>query len=538
MAVHLHRHGVRCRIIDRGPAPTDKSKSLVLWGRTLEMLDDLGLIGDFTAAGMFLNAIRLHGGGRLLARIPFNPAGTFFPRPLMIVQSETERLLTAHLRRVGVAVERPVELTAFTDHGDRVAAVLRHADGSREQVSCDWLVACDGAHSTTRKMLKLEFAGTTEPNDWFLADGRVEGPVPLDELSVFWHARGVVAFFPFSPDHCRVIADLGPARGPGRPVTPSLAEVQAIVDQRGPPGVRLSDPIWISGFRIHGRKVANYRHGRVFLAGDAAHIHSPSGGQGMNTGMQDAWNLAWKLALVHHGRARPALLDSYSQERGSVGEVVLREADLLTWVDTLRNPVIQFFRNRLVGLLGRLPPFRRHFLRSLSELAVHYPHSPLNGESGWLAWASGEVRPGDRLPDTWLRDPATAKGKRLLEVVRGPGHNLLLLPAGPDPDPLANLCDVGRWVRDAYPGLVQVHLILPCTELPACAAGLESAWLDPPGAVRRFLGARRPAVALVRPDGYLGYRGQPAGRADLYRHLDRYLAADSGCPSSSVILPP
>ncbi len=523
MAVHLHRHGVPCRIIDRSPVPTDKSKSLVLWGRTLEMLDDVGLLGDFLADGMFLNAIRLHGGGRLLTRIPFNAAGTFFPRPLMIAQQETERLLTEHLRRAGIAVERPVELKAFTDHDDHVAATLRHADGREEPVRCAWLVACDGAHSTTRKMLRLEFAGTTEPNDWFLADCRVAGPVPLDELSVYWHARGVVAFFPYTPEHCRVIANLGPARGPGRPPAPSMAEVQAVVDERGPPGVRLSDPVWVSGFRIHGRKVAAYRHGRIFLAGDAAHIHSPSGGQGMNTGMQDAWNLAWKLALVEAGRARPSLLDSYSQERGAVGEVVLREAALLTWVDTLRNPVIQFCRNRLVPLLGRLPPFRRYFLRSLSELAVHYPRSPLNGQSGWWGWRSGEVRPGDRLPDLWLQDPPTGKGKRLLEVVRGPKHNLLLLPPpGHDPRTLADLQAIRRRVGEAYPDLIAVHWIVPGKQLPAEADDGDSAWLDPAGALRRFLGARRPALALVRPDGYLGYRGQPASWERLVEYMGRY----------------
>src|SRR5262249_9760014 len=158
------------------------------------------------------------------------------------------------------------------------------------------------------------------------------------------------------------------------------------------------------GFRIHERKVADYRRGRVFLAGDASHIHSPAGGQGMNTGMQDAWNLAWKLALVQAGRARPALLDSYSQERGEGGETVLREATLLTWVATLRSPVAQFCRNRVVGLLSWLPSFRTNFVRYLSEMAVHYPRSPLNGESGGKNWSTGAVRPGDRMPDIRLKE--------------------------------------------------------------------------------------------------------------------------------------
>src|SRR5262249_1437619 len=151
---------------------------------------------------------------------------------------------------------------------------------------------------------------------------------------------GVLAFFPFAPGRCRVIADMGTAGGAGRPPDPTLAEVQAVVDERGPAGVRLSEPHWLAGFRIHERKVADYRGGRVFLAGDAAHIPSPAGGQGMNTGMQDAWNLAWKLALVQSGRGRPApLLDSYGRERGAVGEMVLRQAAGMTRAATLRNPI-------------------------------------------------------------------------------------------------------------------------------------------------------------------------------------------------------
>jgi 2-polyprenyl-6-methoxyphenol hydroxylase-like FAD-dependent oxidoreductase len=186
LAAHLHHHGLACRLIDRAPAPSDKSKALVLWGRSLEMLDDLGIAGDFVQAGRFLNASRIYGDSRLLVRIPFTPENTEYPRPLMLAQSETERLLTEHLQRVGVTVERPVELTTFSDHGDHVVATLRHADGRDESIRCDWLLGCDGAHSTVRKALGLEFTGEADPNDFLLADCRVEGPIPHDELSLFW----------------------------------------------------------------------------------------------------------------------------------------------------------------------------------------------------------------------------------------------------------------------------------------------------------------------------------------------------------------
>jgi 2-polyprenyl-6-methoxyphenol hydroxylase-like FAD-dependent oxidoreductase len=496
------------------------------------MLADLGIVGEFLSAGRFLNAARLHGGRRLLAHIPFEPAGTEYPKPLMLAQSETERLLIEHLQRVGVMVERSVELTDFTDHGDHVLATLRHADGREEAIRCDWLLGCDGAHSTARKKAGLDFTGEAEPNDWVLADCHVEGPIPLDELSLFWHHLGVLVFFPFGPPgRCRVIADMGQAQGIAHPPDPPLAEVQKIVDARGPAGVRLSEPNWLAGFRIHERKVSEYRRGRVFLAGDAAHIHSPAGGQGMNTGMQDAWNLAWKLALVQRGQARPSLLDSYSQERGEVGKTVLRQATLLTWAATLRNPIAQFCRNRVVGLLSRLSSFRINFVRNLSEMSINYPHSPLNGESGGSSWSSGLVRPGDRMPDVRLKQPWTDEQGRLLSVLQGTMHDLLLLPA-PNESALTGLDEIGRQVEANYLGLIYVHLIVSGNSLPAGAEGFTSVWLEAAGNIRRLLGARETALALVRPDGYLAYRCQPASWAELKAYLERYLIAGPQPPVS------
>jgi hypothetical protein len=431
---------------------------------------------------------------------------------------------------VGIPVERPVELIDFTDHGDHVTATLHHVSGPDEQVRCDYLIGCDGAHSTVRKKLGLEFTGSADPNDWVLADCRIDG-LPHDEMSTFWHVRGLLAFFPFARDRCRVIADLGPARGTGKPADPSLDQVQALVDERGPGGIKLSDPHWLAGFRINERKVADYARGRCFLAGDAAHIHSPAGGQGMNTGMQDTYNLAWKLALVQAGRARPTLLDSYSQERSEVGEEVLRQAARLTWVAILRNPVGQFVRNQLLRFLGQRPAFRRTFARNLAEMTIHYPHSPLNGESSGARWESNGARPGDRMPDTRLRHPGTGQEQRLLAILHGTPHDLLLLPGDTDPATLAGLDDIRRNVERAYPDLIRTHLVLPASSLPTQGIDFPDLWLDPEGTVRRALGARQTALALVRPDGYIGFRGQPASWESLRSYLDRYLIAQSNSPA-------
>jgi 2-polyprenyl-6-methoxyphenol hydroxylase-like FAD-dependent oxidoreductase len=520
MAAQLHRHGIDCRIIDRAAQPSSLSKALVVWPRTLEMLDNLGIADTFSVAGMFLSAARIHGGERLLVRLAAAILDTRFPHALMLAQCETERLLTEHLNGVGIAVERPVELITFTDDGDHVQATLRHPDGREEAIRCAWLLGCDGAHSTVRHGISARFVGHAEPNDWMLADCRVEGSVPQDELSLFWHARGVLGFFPFAPGRCRVIADLGTARGEGKPADPSLADVQAVVDERGPAGVRLSEAHWLSGFRIHERMVADYRRGRVFLAGDAAHIHSPAGGQGMNTGMQDAWNLSWKLALVHRGIVASALLDSYSAERGEVGNMVLHNAAQLTWLATLRNPLGQRVRNTLAWLLGRFAVFRRRVARGLMELDIHYPDSPLNGDETGRRWAWHSVSPGDRLPNVRLEVPDDAGEHWLLSRLRRPCWHLLLLPAAHEPLGLPALADILDRVRAGYADAIDAHVLFPGATMPIKEA---FAWHDPAGLVRKRVGAWSTALLLVRPDGYVAYRAQPALWDGLHAYLRRHL---------------
>jgi 2-polyprenyl-6-methoxyphenol hydroxylase-like FAD-dependent oxidoreductase len=530
MALELERHGLSCRIVDSAAEPTDKSKALVLWGRSLELLDATkGLTGDLTTAGNFARAANIFGSGKRLVRVEFHREDTAFPLPLMLPQCDTERILTEHLARRGVKVERPVELVDFIDDGERVLARLRSTAGHDQIVACRWLLGCDGAHSTVRKQLKIEFAGHFEPNDWILADVCLDGPIEPDELSIYWHARGIVAFFPIGGQRFRVVADVGKAPGTDKPHDPTLAEVQAMLGDRGLEAVRVRDPIWLAGFRIHERKVDSYRRGCVFLAGDAAHIHSPAGGQGMNTGMQDALNLGWKLALVHKKLAKGMLLDSYSSERSAVGDMVLRNATRLTQVATLRNPLAQFIRNHAALLAGRLSAVQERFVADLTELAVHYPKSPINGDDPGQAW-SDELRPGDRVGDaTVLRFPL-GETTRLLASLHDPRHSLLVLPEAEDAESIAPR--VASQLSAFEPLLQILVVVAPCDgQAPpswphgtaAALFGEGSVLIDAKGEVRRRLGAKGTALALVRPDGYLGFRGHAGSWPKLREHLGRYL---------------
>jgi 2-polyprenyl-6-methoxyphenol hydroxylase-like FAD-dependent oxidoreductase len=390
MAAELARYRVPVRIVDKASTRTDKSKALAVWARTLELLDRAGCAEAFAAAGLKTEAVGIHSGNEVIARITFDDVVSPFKYLLMIPQSETERLLEMHLASLGGKVERSTELTEFIDTGDGVSCTVRHSDDQSETIEASWLIGCDGAHSVVRRTLGMAFEGDTLSTNFIIADVHVAGfAIPPNELAIFWHQDGVVVFFPISPGRYRIIADIG--SNPRH--DPTFEEVQAIVDRRGPGGATLSDPIWLSGFGVNERKVKDYRAGRVFLAGDAAHIHSPAGGQGMNTGMQDAFNLAWKLALVEQGQAGPWLLDSYSVERSAVAEQILSDSGRMTSISMIRNHLAQNLRSFFAHQIFGISAVQHAIADRLSEITIGYPNSPLN--AGFAKGLHGS-QPGQR----------------------------------------------------------------------------------------------------------------------------------------------
>jgi 2-polyprenyl-6-methoxyphenol hydroxylase-like FAD-dependent oxidoreductase len=367
--------------VDKAARRTDKSKAIVIWSRTLELLDrgDRGS-APFVEAGFKVNGVNIvEANGAVVGHVRMDSVASPYPYALMLPQSDTERLLEERLLRLGVSVERSTEATALTIRADGVEATLRRADGREETVQADWLAGCDGAHSIVRHTLAAPFSGETMNSDWILADVHMRGyPFPDTEVAIYWARDGVLPIFPISPGRYRVIANIPPTGG-DHPRDPTLEELQTIVEQRGPKGASLFDPVWLSGFRINSRKVASYRSGRAFLSGDAAHVHSPAGGEGMNTGMQDSFNLAWKLALAINGTCGEALLDTYSPERSGVGDEVLKNTSRLTAIGTLRNPIAEELRNIVGRVAFGLAPVQHAFADQMSQVSVGYPESPMNG---------------------------------------------------------------------------------------------------------------------------------------------------------------
>ncbi len=429
LAAELKRYGVAVRIIEKAAQRTDKSKALVVWSRTLELLDRAECARSFIAAGLKVRALNIVSGGAEIARITFDRVASPHPYALMLPQSETERLLEEHLSTLGVEVERNVELLDFTATGENVVSTLRHADGRGEKLETAWLAGCDGAHSTVRHRLGMEFVGDTLPSDWMLADVHLSGAPNPGKVSVIWHAEGVLVFFPIAGERYRVIGDVGDRGAEKR--DPTLEEIQALLDQRGPGNIRASAPVWLATFHINERKIADYRAGRVFLAGDASHVHSPAGGQGMNTGMQDAFNLAWKLALVARGVCSPEpLLGSYGTERGAVGERVLKNAGRLTAVAVMRGGIKQAIRNHVAGLVFGLAPVRSLLADTVTEISIGYAESPLNAKGGHV---SGGPAAGERAPLRAGEAPVGAGGTPRFALFCEPGEEASrLLARHPD----------------------------------------------------------------------------------------------------------
>ena len=464
LAIELARYGLAVRIVDPAAQPSTTSRALILWPRTLELLNRAGCAQPLIDAGFKVTAANFNAGGHPIAHLHFDGVDSPYRFGLMLPQSETERILTEHLATLGITVERNIELDRFADHGADVSCSLLPADTAQhippQTLAVHYLVGCDGAHSTVRHNLGMDFAGDTLLSDWALADIHLEGVPAPGEVSIFAHADGILVLFPIRPPRFRMITDLGPTDPSNPRPRPSLADIQALLDQRGPGAITASDPIWLANFHINERKCADYRQGNVFLAGDAAHIHSPAGGQGMNTGMHDACNLAWKLALVHRQLAAPPLLESYSPERSAVGDEVLKNAGRMTTIGTLKGELKQGLRNAAASILFGLEPVRHKLEETMTELSIGYPDSPLNDHTPYFFEGP---RPGERAPIRPDEPPVGAGDTPRFALYSEPGPDadqfIACFPSILEPHPRAPFAEGGLWLvrPDGYVAFAGKH---------------------------------------------------------------------------------
>lgn len=522
-AVELARRGVDCRVIDKLAAPAGQAdKAIGVHCRTMELWEEQGIVREAMDTGIWLTGNMVFVNGRETHRMSWELPGLPYAH-LGLPQYETERLLTQRLATLGVRPQRGAELVGFAQDADGVTATVATADGGTETVRARYLVGCDGAHSRVRELLGLTFTGGLGrfPQLFMLGDVDVDWDMPDGHLLRFLHETdgrmdGMLVCVPLRGERRYRIATLAPPRffaqtgGQDAPpgfseelAAPTLADVQAALDHLAPPGTRASNLRWSSVFRISHGIVDRYRDGRVFVAGDAAHLHPPAGGQGMNTGIQDAWNLAWKLALAARGLAAPGLLDSYETERRPEGEEIVGRAVRMAFTDELDRADLE-----------------RQFRQEMS-LLLSYAGSPLVGESvaDPDALRAGPA-PGDRAPDVaGLERRGVGHPLRLRDLTRGTGHTLLVYAdATAGEATLAAVAQLCADVRRQAGGELDAYLLRSPDAAPPRRPAPPDV-VDAANAFRDTYGVTGSALYLIRPDGHVGYRSQPIDGDGLRKHL-------------------
>jgi 2-polyprenyl-6-methoxyphenol hydroxylase-like FAD-dependent oxidoreductase len=442
LANECARRGLRWRLVEELSSQSQYSKALAIFPRTLEIFDMAGVVAPFLVAANRVTSIVVTTHGHTLGRMPFAPEASPYCFIAMVPQNVTECLLLEELRRKGGDVEYETTFVSAKEEVDGVRATLDRR-GETITLNASLVVGCDGAHSAVRRLLSLPFEGAEYRDSYMLADVETN-PLPAEEMLLCPSELGPIAIFPMSATRRRIVASIENTEEQA----PSLELVRKILADRAPQGIEARVLHWSSYFRIHHRRVAQLRVGRIFLAGDAAHIHSPFGGQGMNTGLHDAWNLVWKLDLLLHGHGSESLLDSYSAERLPVIKSVIETTDLLTKVLGTPNRLVQALRNAVLPVVSRLAPLQHALVEQLSELGIAYGGSPI---------VEG---PGKRFFD---------------DSVRG-----------------------GKGIRDRF------LLLLGNEAEPSTKAAAQQLVGSFPE-ITELRSAQRRGITLVRPDGYIAY---------------------------------
>jgi 2-polyprenyl-6-methoxyphenol hydroxylase-like FAD-dependent oxidoreductase/heme-degrading monooxygenase HmoA len=524
-AIELSRRGVAVRVVDKRPqASTQADKAIGIHCRTMEIWEDQGVVKEAMDAGIWLYGQTVFVNGEQTHQVDWAGLDELPYAHLGLPQYDTERILEGRLVSQGVAVERGVELVGFTQDDEGVTAQLRHASGEVETTRAQYLVGCDGAHSAVRSGLGLTFEGGLSmfPQLFMLGDVDVDWDLPAGHLVRFVRIEddeftGMLVCVPLKGRNRYRIATLAPQRwqeAVGTGVVPAgfwqeyepptLADMQAAIDDLGPPGTTASDLRWSSIFRIKHGIVDRYREGRVFVAGDAAHLHPPAGGQGMNTGIQDAWNLGWKLALAVRGLAAPGLLDSYEAERRPAGKMIVDRAVSIAFTDEMD-----------------MEDEKAQFLLEM-QMTMNYAGSPLVGEApGGEAFAGGP-EPGHRAPDVQgLRRFGVAHPLRLFDLTRGTRSTLLLYAgAGAPEEQLLDLEKLAVGVRQQSRGEVDAYLVAePDVRVPLLVDLPVVRDTDRGFAAAYGIAGAGTAAYLVRPDGHVGFRARPVDEDALLDHL-------------------
>ena len=485
LANQLGRRGIGAMIVDRHSGAAQHSRAMVVHARTLEIYSKLGIAEQALELGRRGNGADMWTQGKWTARIPLGEIGKSvspFPFVLMLGQDDNERIMGDHLRNWDMTVQWNTELTALQQESGYVTATLTQPDGTSRKITAAYVAGCDGGHSAVRELSGITFPGAPYEHVFFVADTVATGPMVPDELNVYLWRDGFHLFFPMrGTDRWRVIGILPKKLRERNDLTFEMLSP----DIRREAGTNLAfkECLWFSTYRIHHRAAQKFRDRRCFLLGDAAHVHSPMGGQGMNTGLQDAYNLAWKLAFVVKGKADEALLGSYEAERMPVAQRLLSTTDRAFTLVVSDSWLAGLFRTRI---LAKIAAFAMTFertqqlaFRTISQTGIAYREGPL---SQTLAGVPDDApHAGDRFPWLHLKMRPDGPVEDIFKVLDDTHYNLVIVG---QPTPSRTALEMGD--------LLLTHVI---PDDPHNTKEIKRA------------GITEPAFYLVRPDGHIGLAG-------------------------------
>jgi 2-polyprenyl-6-methoxyphenol hydroxylase-like FAD-dependent oxidoreductase len=492
LANQLGRRGVRATIIDRHSGPAMQSRAMAVQARTLEIYAKLGVADQAVALGAPGGGLSMWVHGRRRARIPLKEIGeglSPFPYVLMLGQDDNERILGAQLRHWNIDLQWNTELVSLEQQPDHVRAVLKDPDGRERVVTASYVAGCDGGRSAVRQMNDIGFPGAPYEHTFFVADTEATGPMVPGELNACLWKDGFTLFFPMRGRNGWRVIGILPDELRDRDNVTFDDVVPSILPEIGA-GLSFSACHWFSTYRIQHRCAERFRVGRCFILGDAAHVHSPAGGQGMNTGLQDAYNLGWKLALVVSGRASDSLLDTFETERMPVAHRLLNTTDRAFRLIVSKSRLAGIFRTRIMARVlataMRLRRTRRAVFMTLSQTGISYRQSPL---SRTIEAAPEAPKAGDRFPWLQLVFRRGALAEDLFQKLDDTRFTLLVFGQS---GPKAGLA--------GFDGLVDVHTMPKTPENDAALSGLS---------------IEGPAYYLLRPDGHIALAGGQFNEADV-----------------------
>ena len=500
-AAELQRRGVDCLLIDAHERPLDWDRATVVHPRSIEILDALGLAAPLLAAGVKQRRARIHAAGQVLGDIDLALCGSRYPFNIGISEEVTESLLTEHLQALGGSVTRATTLVGLQERPDGVLATLEHA-GIQSEVVAQWVVGCDGHHSTVRSLMGIGQDGHDIHQPWAVFDAAISGWPDSFEANYAYLDPTPVILTALPGRRWRVY--LRPSSPQSDLVADALATLQGYL-----PDARFEDVTHPTRFDCHTKVAQRFRHGRILLAGDAAHTCSPAQGHGMNSGLQDAYNLGWKLALVCQGHCPDALLDSYHAERRPVADHVMASGDAAESAQMMSDPAAR--QERDAAIRGALadPATRHHEAVAEAELDIDYADSPIvMGEPRHAVW------PGQRLPDHLSIEYATGGAGKLHDYAKRLGHTALLI--GGSATPQEELAQTRRDMAPLSDGAI-IEIVVALTA-NAEVSGVD-AYLAPDAA--ELLDVNRMVLLVVRADGHVGLRADHAHAEALSAYVDR-----------------